>query len=96
MYQIEETETFISWREGLKDSLAQRRILARIVRADNGNFGDWVAESGEVKAMRIHYGPGYRLYYVIRGNTIIFLLCGGDKRTQQADIRRASELAEGV
>jgi putative addiction module killer protein len=95
-YEIAETEMFVSWRENLKDLRAKDKIRSRINRASMGNFGDWKTESGEVKAMRIDYGPAYRLYYVIRGNKIVFLLCGGDKRTQQADIKQATELAKGV
>ena len=89
-YVVFETEGFKIWRENLRD------LQARIDRAISGNLGDWKTESGEVRAMRIDYGPGYRLYYVIRDNRIIFLLCGGDKRTETADIKKAVELAEEV
>jgi putative addiction module killer protein len=96
MYESVLTKEFIRWRDGLKDAMARKRIAARIIRAEAGNFGDWAPEGGEVRAMRIDYGPGYRLYYTIRDNTIIFLLCGGDKRTQQSDIATAQKLAEEV
>ena len=59
-------------------------------------FDDWKTEAGEVRAMRIDYGSGYRLYYVIRDNKLIILLCGGDKRNQQADIKKAAKLAREV
>ena len=95
-YVVFEREGFKIWRENLRDLQAKRRIQARIDRAISGNFGDWKTESGEVRAMRIDYGPGYRLYYVIRDNKIVFLLCGGDKRTQSADIQKAVELAKEV
>ena len=96
MYEVRTTEFFDNWYERLKDIHAKGRIQARIYRASEGNFGDWKTESGEVKAMRIDYGPGYRLYYVLRGKKIVLLLCGGDKRTQNADIKKASELAREV
>jgi len=92
VYEIEQTETFVKWFRNLKDFNAKARIKARIERAAMGNFGDWSPESGEVRAMRIDYGPGYRLYYTIRNNKIIILLCGGDKRTQEADIRKSLDL----
>ena len=96
MYEIEQTETFSTWLHNLKDTQAKARIRARVERAGKGNFGDWSPEGGEIRAMRIDYGPGYRLYFTIRGNRILFLLCGGDKRTQEADIKLAKKLAKEV
>ena len=96
MYEIHQTETFSTWLHGLKDNNVKARLRARIERAGKGNFGDWSPEGGEIRAMRIDYGPGYRLYFTIRGNRIIFLLCGGDKRTQEADIKQAHILAEEI
>jgi putative addiction module killer protein len=95
-YQVYETEVYTKWFASLKDEKAKARIDKRIDRAKYGNFGDWKTEAGEVRAMRIGYGPGYRLYYVVRDNRLIVLLCGGDKRSQQADIKKASELAGEV
>ena len=95
-YEVAETEEFRKWRKSLRDRQIKRRIQARIDRVCSGNFGDWKTESGEVKAMRIDYGPGYRLYYVIRGKKLVFLLCGGYKNTQSADIKKAIELAREV
>jgi len=95
-YEVAETEEFRNWRENLRDSRAKHKIQARIDRVISGNFGDWKPEDGEVRAMRIDYGPGYRLYYVIRGRNVVFLLCGGDKSTQTADIKKAVKLAEEV
>jgi putative addiction module killer protein len=92
VYEIEQTETFIKWLHNLKDIQLKARIRARIERAVMGNFGDWSPEGGEVRAMRIDYGPGYRLYYTIRNSRIIILLCGGNKQTQKADIRKAHDL----
>ena len=96
MYEIEQTETFSNWLQGLKDNQAKARIRARVERAGKGNFGDWKPEGGEIRAMRIDYGPGYRLYFTIRNNRIIFLLCGGDKRTQESDIKHAHTLAKEI
>ena len=95
-YKVVETEEFNNWRENLRDLQARRKIQARIDRVFSGNFGDWRTEAGEVRAMRIDYGPGYRLYYVIRGMNVVFLLCGGDKSTQTADIKKAVNLAKEV
>jgi putative addiction module killer protein len=95
-YQVYETEVYTKWFTSLKDERAKARIDKRIDRAKYGNFGDWKIEAGEVRAMRIDYGPGYRLYYCMRDNRIIVLLCGGDKRNQQADIKKAIKLAEEV
>jgi len=96
VYEIEQTETFSAWFHELKDIRARARIKARIERAGKGNFGDWSPEGGKVRAMCIDYGPGYRLYFTIRDKRIIFLLCGGDKRTQKADIRQAHKLAKEI
>jgi putative addiction module killer protein len=95
-YQTYETEVYTKWFASLKNERAKARIDKRIDRAKHGNFGDWKTEAGEVRAMRIDYGPGYRLYYVIRDSSIIILLCGGDKRNQQADIKKAVNLAKEV
>ena len=85
-YEISSTQIFDDWLDGLKDLRAKAKLNTRISRAQTGNFGDWKTEAGEIRAMRIDYGPGYRIYYVIRGNKIVFLLCGGDKHTQSTDI----------
>ena len=95
-YEVVQTEIFKNWRENLRDLIAARRIQARIDRVISGNFGDWKTEAGEVKALRIDHGPGYRLYYVIRKKKVVFLLCGGDKSTQTADIKHAIEIAKEV
>ena len=94
MYEIQQTEAFTAWLGALRDANAKARIRARVERAGKGNFGDWSPEGGEVRAMRIDYGPGYRLYFTIRGDRVILLLCGGDKRTQEADIQSAHKIAK--
>ena len=95
-YEVIETENFRNWKKNLRDFRAKYKIQARIDRAISGNFGDWKTESGDIRAMRIDYGPGYRLYYVVRGTKIVFLLCGGDKGSQSADIKKATDFAREV
>ncbi|PRD45114.1 addiction module antitoxin RelB [Phyllobacterium phragmitis] len=90
---FKQTATFQKWYRKLKDAKAKAAIVLRLQRLEIGNPGD-VAPVGEgVSEMRIHYGLGYRIYFQRRGNTIIVLLCGGDKSTQEADIRTAKRLA---
>jgi putative addiction module killer protein len=94
MFDVRQTETFDSFIEDLVDERAQAKIAARIERLAAGNAGD-VAPVGEgVSEMRIHYGPGYRLYFVRRGQRIVVLLCGGVKSTQDKDIKTAKLLAK--
>ena len=95
-YEILSTQIFDDWLDGLKDIRAKAKLNTRISRTQTGNFGDWKTEAGEIRAMRIDYGPGYRIYYVMRGNKIVFLLCGGDKHTQTTDIKKAMKLAKEV
>ena len=95
-YEVYETSIYTKWFTSLKDERAKARIDKRIDRAKYGNFGDWKTELGEVRAMRIDYGPGYRLYYVIREEKIVILLCGGTKHNQEADINKAIEIAKEV
>jgi putative addiction module killer protein len=87
---------FAGWFAGLRDREARARITVRIRRLSLGNPGDVKAVGSGVSEMRIDYGPGYRLYFVRRGDTIVVLLCGGDKRTQDRDIARAIGLAQEV
>jgi putative addiction module killer protein len=94
MIEVRQTEGFSAWLHGLKDANAAARIVARIRRMEQGNPGDARSIGEGVMEMRISYGPGYRLYYLHRGPQIVILLCGGDKRTQRQDIKRARMLAE--
>jgi putative addiction module killer protein len=95
-YEIEKTEIFDRWLLKLRDRKAVLAITQRLDRAIVGNFGD-VAPVGEgVSEMRIFVGPGYRLYYTIRKNTIILMLCGGDKSTQGKDIKKAKKMTKVV
>ena len=93
MYEIRQTEIYAKWEQSLRDSIARAAITARIVRLSKGNFGDVKPVGDGVSELRIHYGPGFRVYIEQRGSTIIILLCGGDKRSQTRDIARAKELA---
>ncbi|MBI1868763.1 MAG: type II toxin-antitoxin system RelE/ParE family toxin [Methylocystis sp.] len=94
MIEIRETEVFAKWLRGLEDARAKAKIAARVRRLAFGNPGD-VAPVGEgVSELRIHAGPGYRVYFVQRGLAVIILLCGGDKSTQPKDIAAAKALAK--
>lgn len=93
MKTIHTTETFDGWFAGLRDKQAVLRIQARIDRAEDGNFGDCGPVGEGVSEMRIHYGPGYRVYFTQRGMEIVILLAGGNKSTQSQDIKAALDLA---
>lgn len=96
MIEIRETEIYANWFAGLRDRQARARIDVRIRRLSLGNPGD-VRPVGEgVSELRIEYGPGYRVYFVQRGSTVVILLAGGDKHTQEQDIRTALNLARGL
>jgi putative addiction module killer protein len=94
MIEIRQTGEFKEWILSRRDAKAKARIDTRIARAENGNLGDSKPVGSGVSEMRIDYGPGYRVYYRQKGNILVILLCGGDKNTQRADIRRALELAK--
>ena len=94
MFEIFRSETFDRWLRELRDIRARARIEARILRLSQGNPGDARPVGSGVSEMRIDYGPGYRVYFTRRGPLVVLLLCGGDKRTQVADIKRALEIAE--
>lgn len=94
MIEVRQTEGFSSWLRRLRDANAVARIVGRIRRMEMGNPGDTKSVGQGILEMRIDHGPGYRIYYVHRGAQIVILLCGGDKRTQQRDIKRAETLAE--
>jgi putative addiction module killer protein len=90
---LKQTETFRSWESKLKDSKARAAIAARLFRLANGLFGDVSPVGQGISELRIHYGPGFRIYFQQRGAEIIILLCGGDKSTQDRDISTAKRLA---
>jgi putative addiction module killer protein len=93
MLKIYKTDIFEDWFCLLRDKMAQKRIQARIDRAVEGNFGDYKSVGENVFEMRIHYGAGYRVYFVQQGSQVVVLLAGGDKSTQQNDIQTALKLA---
>lgn len=93
MIEIKQTETFRKWRERLKDERARVLIASRLDRLAFGHKGDVVPVGQGISELRIHYGPGYRIYFQKQGNSIIVLLCGGDKNSQEKDIKTAKRLA---
>jgi len=94
MIEFRQTETFRRWRTRLKDQRIRALIASHLDRLAYGNAGDVKPVGNGISEMRIDYGPGYRIYYKTRGETIILLLCGGDKRTQANDIETAKRLAK--
>jgi len=94
MIEVRLTSTFSNWLNGLRDRQARARITVRIERVEAGNFGDHKSVGDGVSELRLSYGPGYRVYFTKQGETVVFLLCGGDKSTQAADIREAKRLAK--
>ena len=93
MLELVKSAIFEAWIVGLKDSHARRRINSRIRRLSLGNPGDVKPVGSGVSELRIHYGPGYRVYFMQRGRFVVVLLCGGDKRTQNSDIKLAIQIA---
>ena len=93
MSVVQLTEEFQGWLDELADRKAQVRIVARLRQAEGGNLGDWAPVGGQVSEMRVHVGPGYRLYFTRRGGVLIIMLAGGDKSTQALDIKRAHRIA---
>ena len=93
MYTVLRSSTFDRWLRRLRDRQAVYRIVARLLAAEDGHLGDVGSVGDGVSEMRIHYGPGYRVYFVRRGAELIVLLCGGDKDSQRRDIERARRMA---
>jgi len=94
MIELKQTETFRKWRTKLKDDRARAVIASRLDRLAFGHAGDAEPVGKGVSELRIHYGPGYRVYFQRRGDTIVVLLCGGDKGSQASDIQTALRLAD--
>jgi putative addiction module killer protein len=92
---VRQSLVFAEWIAGLRDERARARIADRIIRLESGLSGDvkFFEGTGE---MRIDYGPGYRVYFVRRGDTLVILLCGGDKRSQRRDIKKAKAMAKDL
>jgi putative addiction module killer protein/probable addiction module antidote protein len=96
MTEIRKTEAYARWIDGLRDIRARARILALVERLATGNPGDVKPVGEAVSELRIHYGPGYRVYYTQRGRELVILLAGGDKSTQARDIKTALRLARNL
>ncbi|MBX9813639.1 MAG: hypothetical protein A4S12_08795 [Proteobacteria bacterium SG_bin5] len=95
-FAISQTPVFADWLAALRDARAKAKIADRARRAADGNFGDHKSVGGGVFEMRIDHGPGYRVYFFRRGQELIILLCGGDKKSQQRDIAEALRLKEMI
>lgn len=93
MFSVLQTEEFEEWLDGLADQRARVAVASRIVQMEGGLLGDVKSLGGKVSEARIHYGPGYRLYFTKQGLAIIILLCGGEKRSQRRDLNRAKKMA---
>lgn len=96
MVEIRQTVVFAEWFESLRDRQARARIDVRIRRLSLGNPGDVKPVGEGISELRVDYGSGYRIYFVQRGSALVILLAGGDKRSQNRDIRRAIELARSI
>ena len=94
MIEVRTTEEFDAWLEGQKDARAADAITARLIRFGHGLMGDVAPVGDGVSEARIHYGPGFRIYFVRQGRVVIVVLCGGDKSTQAKDIEKAKALAK--
>ena len=92
MVELKQTELFRKWRVRLKDERARALIASRLDRLAYGHAGDAVPVGAGISELRIHYGPGYRIYFHQQGNTVMILLCGGDKGSQARDIKTAKRL----
>lgn len=96
MIEIRETSAYATWFSALRDRTAKARIDIRIRRLSLGNPGDVNAVGEGVSELRIHYGPGYRIYFIKQGEAVAILLAGGDKSSQENDIRLAKDLAHNL
>jgi len=93
---VEITPEADRWITGLRDNRGREKVLARLDRLRAGNFGDWRSVGDQLGELRIHHGPGYRLYFTRRGDRLVLVLVGGDKGSQARDIVRAKALAAGI
>ena len=94
MFEVRRTTSFIEWLAELRDRAARARIAKRIDRIALGNIGDAKSVGGGVSELRFAFGPGYRVYFTMRGGVVVILLCGGDKGSQSRDIERAIDMKE--
>lgn len=96
MIEVRQTDTYAKWFSGLRDRQARTRIDIRIRRLSLGNPGDVKPVGDGISELRVDQGPGYRVYYVQRGPVLVILLAGGDKSSQERDIRVAKDLARNL
>jgi putative addiction module killer protein len=96
MREIMVTEAFVEWVDNLRDLQGRARVLARLDRLRFGNPGDAKPVGRGISESRIHSGPGYRIYFVERGRSVVVVLCGGDKSSQRRDIATAKRIAAGL
>lgn len=96
MNTFHRSDEFDAWLTAMKDKVGRARIVHCIRSAEHGNFGDCEVVGDGVSEMRIHFGPGYRVYFTRRGEVLYLLLVGGDKSTQKRDIKRAVEMVQGL
>lgn len=94
--EARKTDVYVKWLDGLRDVRARARVLARVERLLAGNPGDGEPVGEGVSALRINYGPGYRVYYKQQGRALVILLAGGDKSSQSRDIKIALRLARNL
>lgn len=94
--RVNKTEEFDEWMTSLKDQVAKRAVNQRITRMAVGNFGDSKSVGDSVSELRIHVGPGYRVYFTMMGSEVVLLLVGGDKGSQERDIDKAKQLANQI
>lgn len=94
MYTLIKSSVFAAWQRNLKDDVVKAHVLRRLANAELGNFGDCEPVGEGVSEMRIHHGPGYRVYFTRRGATVYVLLCGGNKASQKRDIKKARSMAK--
>jgi putative addiction module killer protein len=96
VFEVRRTQLFLDWLDGLREARAVAKIAARVKRVADGNFGDWAAVGDGVSELRIHYGPGYRVYFTRRGNAVVVMLGGGDKSTQARDVEIAKAMEKEI
>jgi len=93
-YDIKQSQEFGEWFSKVKDKSVKIKILARLARVENGNFGDYKNISQNLFELRFHFGSGYRIYYTIENDLVVLLLVGGDKSNQKKDVKKALTLLE--
>jgi putative addiction module killer protein len=96
VFRPQQTDRFEKWLIGLRDAKARARILARLESLQLGNLGDSKSPGDRLGELRIHFGPGYRLHYTVRGGVLVILLCGADKSTQKRDMARAMRILKDL